>query len=60
MNNFDKIREETTTVEGMAEKFISSDWEGKGHYFSEHAARYFDSKEDAIQAEIKWLQQESE
>lgn len=59
MNNFDKIREETATMEGMAEMFISSDWEGKGHYFSEHTAQYFDSKEDAIQAEIKWFQQEN-
>lgn len=60
MNNFDKIREETATMEGMAEMFISSDWEGKGHYFSEHAAGYCDSKEEAIQSEIKWLQQENE
>lgn len=60
MNNFDKIRTETATIEGMAKMFLSSDWEGNGHYFSKHAARYFDSEEEAIQAEIKWLQQESE
>lgn len=60
MNNFDKIRAKTATMEGMAEMFISSDWEGKGHYFSEHAARHFDSEEEAIQAEIKWLNQECE
>lgn len=60
MNNFDRIRTETSTMEGMAEMFISSDWEGKGHYFSKHKARYFDSKAEAIQAEIKWLQQQSE
>lgn len=59
MNNFDEIRTKTATMEGMAKMFISSDWEGNGHYFSEHAAKYFDSKEDAIQAETKWLQQES-
>lgn len=60
MNNFDKIRTETSTIEGMAETFISSDWEGRGHYFSKHGAKYFDSKEGAIQAEVEWLQQESE
>lgn len=59
MNNFDKIRKETETIEGMAKMFLSSDWEGKGKVFSEHKARYFDSEEEAIQAEIKWLQQES-
>ncbi len=60
MNNFDKIRMETATIEGMAELFISCDWQGKGHYYSEHAARYCDSKKEAIQEEIKWLKQESE
>ena len=26
MNNFDKIRTETATIEGMAKMFLSSDW----------------------------------
>ncbi len=60
MNNFDEIRTKTSTMEGMAEMFISPDWEGKWHYFSKHAARYCYSKEEAIQEEIKWLQRESE
>lgn len=59
MNNFDKIREQTATIEGMAKLFLSYDWEGKGHVFSKHAVRYFDSEEKAIQAEINWLEQES-
>ena len=59
MNNFDKIRTETATMEGMAKTFISSDWESKGYYFSKHAARYFDSEKEVNQAEIKWLQQEN-
>lgn len=58
MNNFDKIRMNTETIEGMAKMFCSSDWEGKGKVFSKHAARYFDYEEEAIQAEIKWLKQE--
>lgn len=58
MNNFDKIRMETGTIEGMAKMFLSSDWEGKGHIFSKHAAKYFDSEEAAMQAEIDWLMKE--
>lgn len=27
MNNFDRIRKETETIEGMAKMFCSSDWE---------------------------------
>lgn len=60
MNNFDKIRMETETIEGMAKMFCSSDWEGKGHVFSEHTGRYFDSEKEAVAAEIEWLKQESE
>lgn len=60
MNNFDRIRKETETIEGMAKTFCSSDWEGKGHVFSKHAGRYLDSEEEAIAAEIDWLKQESE
>ncbi len=60
MNNFDKIRKETATMEGMAKLFLSYDWEGKGKVFSKHAARYFYSEEEAIQSEIKWLQQQME
>ncbi len=59
MNNFEKIRIETATIEGMAKLFLSSDWEGKGKTFSEHAAQYFKSEEEAIKAEIKWLQQKN-
>lgn len=59
MTNFDKLREQTATIEGMAKLFLSYDWEGKGKVFSKHAARYFDYVEEAIQAETKWLQQQS-
>lgn len=58
MNNFDRIRENTKTIEGMAKMFCSADWEGEGHVFSQHAARYFDSEEKAIQAEVDWLMKE--
>ena len=58
MNNFDKIRMETETIEGMARMFCSVSWDGNGHVFSKHAAKYFDSEEEAIQAEIDWLKQE--
>jgi len=59
MNNFNRIRKETETIEGMAKMFCSLDFEGKGHSFSKHAAKYFDSEEEAIQAEVEWLKQES-
>lgn len=55
MNNFDKIRSETASLEGMAKLFCSASWEGTGKVFSTHAAKYMDSMEEAIQAEINWL-----
>lgn len=59
MNNFEMLRSKTETLEGMAEMFCSPSWEGNGRVFSKHAAKYCDSMEIAVQAEIKWLKQES-
>lgn len=33
MNNFEKIRQETETIEGMAKMFCSTSWDGNGHVF---------------------------
>lgn len=59
MNNFEKLRNETASMEGMARLFCSSSWEGTGRVFSTHAARYLDSMDEAIQAEVKWLKTET-
>lgn len=40
--------------------FCSPSWEGNGHVFSKHAAKYCGSMEEAIKAEIDWLKRESE
>lgn len=60
MNNFEKIRQETATIERMAKMFCSTSWDGSGHVFSKHAARYFDSEEEALRAEINWLMKQCE
>lgn len=60
MNNFERLRSETSYIEGMARLFCSSSWEGTGRVFSTHAARYLDSMDEAIQAEVKWLETEAE
>ena len=59
MNNFEKLRNETVSIEGMARLFCSSSWEGTGRVFSTHTARYLDSMDEAIQAEVKWLETET-
>ena len=58
MNNFDKLRNETSSMEGMAKLFCSSSWEGTGRVFSTHAGKYLDNMDEAIQAEINWLSKE--
>lgn len=57
MNNFEKIRKETETMEGMAKLFCSHDWEANGRVFSKHSGKYLNSMEEAIQEELKWLQE---
>lgn len=59
MNNFENLRNKTSSLEGMAKLFCSSSWEGTGKVFSTHTARYMDNEEEAIQAEIKWLLSEN-
>ena len=58
MNNFEKLRNETSSIEGMAKLFCSSNWEGTGRVFSAHACKYLDNMDEAIQAEINWLSKE--
>lgn len=58
MNNFERLRNETSSIEGMAKLFCSSSWEGTGRVFSIHAGKYMDSTDEAIQAEINWLSKE--
>jgi len=58
INNFEKLRIETASMEGMAKMFCSSSWEGTGRVFSIHAGKYMDSMDEAIQAEVNWLSKE--
>jgi len=59
MNNFEKLRNETSSIEGMAKLFCSPGWEGTGRVFSTHAAKYLENMDDAIQAEVDWLKSET-
>lgn len=59
MNNFEKLRNDTASMEGMAKLFCSSSWEGTGRVFSTHAGKYLDNMEEAIQVEVKWLEAEN-
>lgn len=59
MNNFEKIRIETSTMDGMAKLFCSYSWSGTGKVFSQHAGKYLDNIDEAVQAEIKYLNKES-
>lgn len=58
MNNFEKLRNETSSMEGMAKLFCSPSWEGTGRVFSTHAGKYLDNMDEAVQAEINWLSKE--
>ena len=59
MNNFEKLRNETSSIEGMAKLFCTSSWDGSGRVFSLHAGKYMDNMDEAIQAEVNWLGLES-
>lgn len=55
MNNFEKLRNETSTIEGMAKLFCSPSCDGIGRVFSVHTGKYMNNMEEAIKAEVNWL-----
>ncbi len=58
MNNFEKLRNETSSIEGMAKLFCSFSWDGSGRVFSLHAGKYMENMDEAIRAEVNWLSKE--